>query len=275
MCSALIGSCYRRWLTCTGLEETVSLVEATRCPAHSLSMPTFSQIKQINKQRHAGQQPLLVPVPVRACRYRDSRAERVGVEGFGWGRCCLTEKFQRTLTGAAPGNNGSTGASSSTFLRADVTVRWAQAGESWGPPLAAGAVNHGSSGTARRWKKLLIRWSVRLLALLSAWSGPRAASREWAESLNGKMEEKEREEKGREAERLAGGLAARRVSACVCGRVPVTELGRSQTDRQTDRGLTLLAHVTYDTFSYIVVVRAGLSNKNVTKCYFYHHWWKN
>lgn len=39
-------------------------------------------------------------------------------------------------------------------------------------------------------------------------------------------------EKGREAERLAGGLAARRVSACVCGRVPVTELGRSQTDGQ-------------------------------------------
>lgn len=85
------------------------------------------------------------------------------------------------------------------------------------------------------------------------------------------MEEKEREEKGREAERLAGGLAARRVSACECGRVPVTELGRSQTDRRTEGGLTLLAHVTYDTFSYIVVVRAGLCNKNVTKCYFYQH----
>lgn len=67
----------------------MSLVEATRCSAHSLPMSRFSKLnknKQINKETQApGEQPLLVlvPVPVRACRYRGSRAERVGAGG-GW-----------------------------------------------------------------------------------------------------------------------------------------------------------------------------------------------
>lgn len=87
------------------------------------------------------------------------------------------------------------------------------------------------------------------------------------ERKNGGKGERREGERGGEAGRWPG----RAAGECVCVRARPRDGAGTLTDRQTDRGLTLLAHVTYDTFSYIVVVRAGLCNKNVTKCYFYHH----
>lgn len=97
-------------------------------------------------------------------------------------------------------------------------------------------------------------------------SGEPGVSGEFERKNGGKGERREGE-RGGEAGRWPG----RAAGECVCVRARPRDGAGTLTDRQTDRGLTLLAHVTYDTFSYIVVVRAGLCNKNVTKCYFYHH----
>lgn len=97
-------------------------------------------------------------------------------------------------------------------------------------------------------------------------SGEPGVSGEFERKNGGKGERREGE-RGGEAGRWPG----RAAGECVCVRARPRDGAGTLTDRQTDRGLTLLAHVTYDTFSYIVVVRAGLCKQNVTKCYFYHH----